>query len=223
MKIKLNDTTRDYSAREVASLKQKGYRFYFSIKMGVYVPAQIQIHENGEVRDTDVSELVRRRARGEKFLKVKGRPVYALTDADTYSAIMRPIWSEDKKEARRLHCIYEGKACCNGRDCDNCTQPVYRMKSLERAMEINDLELHDAEACDGADAAEIMIGKERNNELYRAIEELDDVDLKILLLTAAGKSERDIAEALGFRSKESIRKRKKKFLPRLQKQLEKFL
>ena len=130
---------------------------------------------------------------------------------------MRPIWREDKREKRDLRCIYKNKACCNGRDCDSCTAPIYLLKSLERAIETNDPELPIIE-----DVADSHIRTERNIELYKAIGELDSKDLKILILTAAGRSERAIAESLGFRSKESVRKRKAKFLPKLQKRLKNF-
>ena len=149
MKIKLNGIIKDYTSDEVNELHRRGYRFRFSKKEGVNVPVPIVINEDGINRDTAVDELVRRKEAGEKFLKVKGQSVYAPIDAQKYTAIMRPIWREDKREKRNFHCIF-------------------------------------------------------------------------LLLTAAGRSERAIAESLGFRSKESVRKRKAKFLPKLQKRLKNF-
>ena len=177
----------------------------------------IQIHENGTSRKTSLQELVRRRAAGEKFLKVKGKPVYVLTDADKYTAIMRPIWREDKREKRSLECIHKGKPCCAGRDCDGCTFVEYATDSIERIQE-----------CGGSLAAagdtEAMFCR---NLLYRelaeALRELDETDAKILRMTADGASEREIAAALGFKSKTSVVKRKEKMLPRLQKRLENFL
>ena len=217
MKIKLNGIIKDYTSDEVNELHRRGYRFRFSKKEGVNVPVPIVINEDGINRDTAVDELVRRKEAGEKFLKVKGQSVYAPIDAQKYTAIMRPIWREDKRERRNFHCIYKNKACCKGRDCDSCTNPVYLLKSLERALETNDPELPVIE-----DVADSHIRTERDIELYKAIGELDPKDLKILLLTAAGRSERAIAESLGFRSKESVRKRKAKFLPKLQKRLKNF-
>ena len=217
MKINLNGITKDYTLQEVAALKKQGYRFILSKKLGVYVPAPVKIHENGETRDTDVGELVRRRAGGEKFLKAKGQPIYAPTDPQKYTAIMRPIWREDKREKRSFHCIYRGKPCCADRDCESCTHPVYLMKSLERAMEVNDPEIPVL-----PDVADLNIQGERNRKLYEVIGELDPIDLKILLCTAAGMSERAVATAIGFKSKESVRKRKNKFLPQLQKKLEEY-
>ena len=217
MKIKLNGIIKDYTSDEVNELRRRGYRFHFSQKQGVNVPVPIVINENGVSRDTTVDELVRRKETGEKFLKVKGQSVYAPIDPQKYTAIMRPIWREDKREKRYLQCIYKNKACCNGRDCNSCTSPVYLLKSLERAMETNDPELPVIE-----DVADSHIRAERDIELYKAIGELDPKDLKILLLMAAGWPERAIAESLGFRSKESVRKRKAKFLPKLQKRLKNF-
>jgi len=218
MKIKLNGIIKDYSAQEVKVLQHQGHRFQFSKKMGVYVPAPIQIHENGRFRDTGMDELVRRKAAGEKFLKASGRAIYAPVDVDQYSAVMRPIWREDKREKRGQHCIYEGKPCCANRSCDGCSHPVYRTISLERAVELNDpaLPVHE-------DVTETVSCRERNRKLYEALGELDPIDHEILVRRAAGESERAIATAVGFKSKESIRKRMNKFMPGLQAQLKDFM
>ena len=164
MKIQLNGIIKDYSAQEVKALQQQGHRFQLSKKLGVYVPVPIQIHENGGTRDTGMDELVRRKATGEKFLKASGQAIYALVDTEQYSAVMRPIWREDKREKREQHCIYEGKPCCANRSCDGCSHPVYRTISLERAVELNDpaLPVHE-------DAGETVSCRERNRKLYDAI------------------------------------------------------
>ena len=218
MKIQLNGIIKDYSAQEVKVLQQQGHRFQFSKKLGVYVPVPIQIHENGRIRDTGMDELVQRKAAGEKFLKVSGQTIYALVNAEQYSAIMRPIWREDKREKRGQHCIYEGKPCCANRSCDGCSHPVYRTISLERAVEVNDpvLPVHE-------DVADTAAREERNRRLYEALSKLDPIDHEILIRRAAGQSEREIAAAVGFKSKESVRKRMKKFMPRLQAQLKDFM
>lgn len=214
MKIQLNGIIKDYSAQEVKVLQQQGHRFQFSKKLGVYVPVPIQIHENGRIRDTGMDELVQRKAAGEKFLKVSGQTIYALVNAEQYSAIMRPIWREDKREKRGQHCIYEGKPCCANRSCDGCSHPVYRTISLERAVEVNDPEIPVHE-----DVADTASREERSRRLYEALGELDPIDYEILVRRAAGESERAIAAAVGFKSKESIRKRMNKFMPGLQAQL----
>ena len=218
MKIQLNGIIKDYSVQEVKVLQQQGHRFQFSKKLGVYVPVPIQIHENGRIRDTGMDELVQRKAAGEKFLKVLGQTIYALVNAEQYSAIMRPIWREDKREKRGQYCIYEGKPCCANRSCDGCSHPVYRTISLERAVEVNDpaLPVHE-------DVADTAAREERNRRLYEAIAKLDPIDHEILIRRAAGQSEREIAAAVGFKSKESVRKRMKKFMPGLQEQLEDIL
>ena len=84
-------------------------------------------------------------------------------------------------------------------------------------MEVNDPEIPVL-----PDVADLNIQGERNRRLYEVIGELDPIDLKILLCTAAGMSERAVATAVGFKSKESVRKRKNKFLPQLQKKLEEY-
>ena len=218
MQIQLNGIIKDYSAQEVKVLQQQGHRFQFSKKLGVYVPVPIQIHENGRIRDTGMDELVQRKAAGEKFLKVSGQTIYALVNAEQYSAVMRPIWREDKREKRGQHCIYEGKPCCANRSCDGCSHPVYRTISLERAVEVNDPEIPVHE-----DVAETVSCRERNRRLYEVLSELDPIDYEILVRKAAGESERTIAAAVGFKSKESIRKRMNKFMPRLQAQLKDFM
>ena len=218
MKIQLNNIIKDYSAQEVKVLQQQGHRFQISRKLGVHVPVPIQIHENGRFRDTGMDELVQRKATGEKFLKASERAIYAPVDAEQYSAVMRPIWREDKREKRGQHCIYEGKPCCANRSCDGCSHPVYRTISLERAVELNDpaLPVHE-------DVTETVSCRERNHKLYEALGELDPIDHEILIRRAAGESERAIAAAVGFKSKESIRKRMKKFMPGLQERLEDIL
>lgn len=218
MKIQLNGIIKDYSAQEVKALQQQGHRFQLSKKLGVYVPAPIQIHENGRFRDTGMDELVRRKAAGEKFLKASERAIYAHVDAEQYSAVMRPIWREDKREKRSYHCIYEGKPCCANRSCDGCSHPVYRTISLERAVEVNDPEIPVHE-----DVADTAAREERSRRLYEALGELDPIDYEILVRKAAGESERTIAAAVGFKSKESIRKRMNKFMPGLQAQLKDFM
>lgn len=218
MKIQLNGIIKEYSSQEVKALQQQGHRFRFSKRMGVYVPVSIQIHENEESRDTGIDELVRRKTAGEKFFKATGQPIYALVDSEQYSAVMRPIWREDKQEKRSLHCVYEGKPCCAERDCESCTHPVYRKESLERAVEINDPRLPTHE-----DVAETVSRRERNRRLCEALDELDPIDREILILRAAEQSEREIAAAVGFKSKESVRKRMKKFMPGLKEQFKDFL
>ena len=218
MKIQLNGIIKDYSAQEVKALQQQGHRFQLSKKLGVYVPVPIQIHENGGTRDTGMDELVRRKATGEKFLKASGQAIYAPVNTEQYSAVMRPIWREDKREKREQHCMYEGKPCCANRSCDGCSHPVYRTISLERAVELNDpaLPVHE-------DVTETVSCRERNRKLYEALGELDPIDHEILVRRAAGESERAIATAVGFKSKESIRKRMNKFMPGLQAQLKDFM
>ena len=218
MKIQLNGIIKDYSAQEVKALQQQGHRFQLSKKLGVYVPVPIQIHENGGTRDTGMDELVRRKATGEKFLKASGQAIYAPVDTEQYSVVMRPIWREDKREKREQHCIYEGKPCCANRSCDGCSHPVYRTISLERAVEVNDPEIPVHE-----DVADTAAREERSRRLYEALGELDPIDHEILVRRAAGESERAIATAVGFKSKESIRKRMNKFMPGLQAQLKDFM
>lgn len=177
----------------------------------------IQIHENGTSRATTMDELIRRRAAGEKFLKVKGKPIYALTEPDKHTEIMRPIWREDKREKRSQECIHKGKPYCEGRNCDGCTSIEYATDSIERLHECGGL-VPTVEAAETTYCRNLLY-----RELAEAMHELDETDAKILQMTADRVPEREIAAALGFKSKNSIVKRRDKMLPQLQKRLESFL
>ena len=89
---------------------------------------------------------------------------------------------------------------------------------MEREVEVNDTALPVHE-----DVADTAAREERNRRLYEAIAKLDPIDHEILIRRAAGQSEREIAAAVGFKSKESVRKRMKKFMPGLQAQLKDFM
>ena len=85
-------------------------------------------------------------------------------------------------------------------------------------MELNDpaLPVHE-------DVTETASREERSRRLYDALAKLDPIDHEILIRRAAGQSERAIADAVGFKSKESVRKRMKKFMPGLREQLKDFM
>ena len=85
------------------------------------------------------------------------------------------------------------------------------------------MELNDPEIPVHEDAADTVSRRERNRRLYEALSELAPIDYEILVRKAAGESERAIATAVGFKSKESIRKRMNKFMPGLQAQLKDFM
>ncbi len=182
-----------------------------------YLAEPIKINEDGVSRETTMEELVKRREAGERFLKVEGRPIYARIEADKYEQIMRPLWKENKQAKRRLACIYENKPYCKGKDCDSCEHPVYAEESIDRLDGLGGIGLPST-----ADAAEVSEHKEKYTALYNAVGELDPTDWKILLMKAEDKSEREIAEALGYRSKTSIVKRLEHMIPQLREKLKNY-
>lgn len=218
MKILLNSTIKDYTTREVNALLRRGFKFTYSPSLDAYVSQSIKIDENGESRATTFDELAIRRENGECFLKVEGKPIYASVDAEKYREIMRPIWREDRRIKREWDCLYKDKRkSCPLQDCDKCLHKIYEKESVNFMMDNGGQELSTS-----ADVADEIAQEQGYDEMYKAVRRLDPTDLKILLLKADGKTERDIAEILGFKSKSSVQKRMAKALPPLREHLKKF-
>lgn len=213
MKIKIDGLIKDCTVKEVKNLAQHGYRSHCS-KDGIYEPSLISIWEKGNLRQTDFAELACRRKAGEKFLKVEQQSTYVTVKTEMYYEIMDPIWRERKQDQRSKECIYKGKSSCKNQQCESCTRPSYLIKSLEQAEAMHDYSIPANE-----DVSSYIIRKELRTILWRILGVLSPIDRIIVQETAAGKSERYIAKILGFKSKESIRKRKKKIFPKLQKEL----
>ena len=219
MKILLNLTIKDYTTREVNDLLRRGYQFDYSPSLEAYVPKPIKIHEDGKSRRTTLEELINRRENGECFLKVAGKPIYAPVEAEKYTRLMRPIWREDRREKREWDCLYKDKTkSCPYQACDDCPHKVYAKESVNFLMDrkIEELPTQD-------DVADTFTRQRAYEEMYKAVRNLDPVDLKILLMKADGKTEREIARKLKFKSKTSVQKRMAKALPPLREHLEKFL
>lgn len=218
MKILLNGQINDYTTQEVNSLLHRGFKFDYAPNLKAYIPKPIKIHENGESRNTTMEELITRRENGEFFLKVAGKPIYAPVDAEKYQKIMRPIWREDRREKREWDCLYKDKRkSCPLQECEKCPHRIYAKESVNFLMENGGKELP---LCD--DVADEIVREKGYEEMYNAVRSLDPIDLKILLLKADGKTEREIAVILGFKSKTSVQKRLAKALPPLREHLEKF-
>lgn len=219
MKILVNGQISDKTTQEVNALLRRGYQFDYSPNLEAYVPKPIKIHENGESRNTTVEELVLRRKHGECFLKVAGKPIYAPVEAEKYTQLMCPIWREDRREKREWDCLYKGnRTSCPCQECDGCPHKVYAKESVNFLI---DKKSEDLPSCD--DVADTFDRKKAYEEMYKAVRNLDPVDLQILLMKADGKTEREIAKKLKFKSKTSVQKRMAKALPPLREHLEKFL
>ena len=218
MKILLNGKISEKNTKEVNALLRRGFRFTYSPTLDAYVSQTIKIHENGESRITTFDELALRRDNGECFLKVAGKPIYAPVDADKYQKIMRPIWREEQRVKREWDCLYkDNRKSCPIQDCDKCPHKIYTKESVDFVMENGGQELPTRD-----DVADEFVREQGYEEMYRAVRNLDPIDLKILLLKAEGKSEREIARMLGFKSKSSVQKRLAKALPPLREHLENF-
>ena len=218
MKILFNGKISEKNTKDINALLRRGFRFTYSPTLDAYVSQTIKIHENGESRVTKFDEHALRRDNGECFLKVAGKPIYAPVDADKYQKIMRPIWREERRVKREWDCLYkDNKKSCPIQDCDCCVHKVYEKESVDFMMDNGGQELP---TCD--DVADDFVREQGYEEMYKAVRNLDPIDLKILLLKADGKSEREIATKLGFKSKTSVQKHMAKALPPLWEHLENF-
>ncbi len=219
MKILLNGQINEYTTREVNDLLRRGYQFDYSPSIEAYIPKPVKIHENGESRHTTLEELINRRENGECFLKVAGKPIYAPVEAEKYTRLMRPIWREDRREKREWDCIYKDKTqSCPYQVCDECPHRVYMKESVNFLVDRKSENLPTQD-----DVADTFARKKAYDEMYRVVRNLDPVDLQILLMKADGKTEREIAKKLNFKSKTSVQKRMAKVLPPLREHLKKFL
>nr|DAT66310.1 MAG TPA: ECF RNA polymerase sigma factor-anti-sigma complex, zinc binding motif.6A [Caudoviricetes sp.] len=129
-----------------------------------------------------------------------------------YAAIMRPMWSEQKQEARtKYQCIYKGdKKVCN-QDCDHCTQLVFR----ESCIDFMEEDVLISEPLETTYIKKLLI-----ETLIIEVNKLAPMDQLLLKLIGEAVSEREIARIMGGRSKTAIHKRKEKLFVMLRKKLE---
>lgn len=170
----------------------------------------VKIYDNGVIREISVEEFNTQKKNGEKFVKPEGTDFYVPVSNEIYSEIMRPIWRENQRVKRSLECIHKNK-CISG-NCDSCTKHEYFSDSLEFVMENGGIDLPNSES-----AEEIFCRKLFFRELNEALSGFDEVDKKIFEMILDDKSERAMAEQLGFKSKNSVKKRREKLLKKFEK------
>jgi len=139
---------------------------------------------------------------------------------ESYRAYKRPAWAERKRIEREKRCVISngrgGTKRCTG-DCSKCDkQRTGSVLSLDKFAEDG------FDVADTIDISELVADKLLFEELYAALEELDPENRRIMKLYAVGKSEREIADAIGL-SQKSINNRKKKLFALLQKRLKDFI
>jgi RNA polymerase sigma factor (sigma-70 family) len=139
---------------------------------------------------------------------------------EVYQAYTRPVWAERKRKEREKRCVIS-----NGRgrtkrctvDCSKCDkQRTGSVLSMDKFIE------EGFEIAEHIDLAEIVADKLLFEELYKALDELDPDNRRIMELFSIGKSEREIATAIGL-SQKTINKRKPKLFAQLQKRLKDFI
>lgn len=170
----------------------------------------VKIYDNGVIYEISAEEFNMQKKNGEKFVKLEGTNFYVPVNNKIYQEYMRPIWRDSKREERSLECIHK-KYCAFG-NCDSCTKHEYFFDSLEFVMENGGIGLPNSES-----AEETFCRKMFFRELNETLNDFDEVDMKIFEMILDGKSERAMAEQLGFKSKNSVRKRKEKLLKKIEK------
>jgi len=130
------------------------------------------------------------------WTKIGNRRVRVIKVAVTeeqYSEYMRPLWREDKRQQRQ--------------------EP---MVSLDKMYEETEYEAADTSDLELDVMKQIMI-----DELYKAIDELQEIDRTIMGMYSNNHSEAEIGQAIGM-SQKGVNKRKHKILLKLKTRLQYF-
>jgi len=153
-----------------------------------------------------------------RYIHINGKQI-TVTE-ESYRAYKRPAWAEHKRKEREKRCVISNgkggtKRCTS--DCSKCDkQRTGSVLSLDKFAEDG------FDVADTIDISELVADKLLFKELYKALEELDPENRRIMKLYAVGKSEREIADTIGL-SQKSINNRKKKLFALLQKRLKDFI
>ena len=110
---------------------------------------------------------------------------------EQYYEYMRPLWREDKRQQRQ--------------------EP---MASLDKMYEETEYEAADASDLEADVMKQIMI-----DELYKALEELEEIDRTIMEMYSTNHSEAEIGQAVGM-SQRGVGKRKQRILLKLRTRLQ---
>lgn len=152
----------------------------------------------------------------EFYIKENGERIQV--NEAVYRAYYRPVWAENKREERNKRCrLPDGTRCT--RKCSECT----KMKdggclSLDRLSEDAGFEPQN-----DYDVAAIYEKKELLEKLHKVLDELEEIDRMIVLQFSEGKSNREIAKAVGFNCHKSVSKHLKKALAEIREKMKDFL
>ncbi len=147
---------------------------------------------------------------------------------DVYRAYYRDIWAIRKRaQTHGQCCCPKSKAwICDG-DCGLCeyrsTGDMYSMDYVKYDEDGNEKALYDELRDDSPDAQSIAEDKELLAALHEKLLELDPDGRRICELLMAGKTERDIASAMGFASQSSVSHRKRKAFDQLRTLLHEYI
>lgn len=150
-------------------------------------------------------------------LEIDGQQIHVTRDV--YLAYKRPAWAERKRKEREKRCVISNgrvgtKRCTE--DCSKCNkQRTGSILSLDKLTEDG------FEVSEPIDLAELVADKLLLEDLYRALEELDPDNRRIMELFSIGMTEREIAAEIG-KSQKAINKRKTKLFAQLQERLKDF-
>ena len=135
---------------------------------------------------------------GRKTIRAYEIPV----SQELYSELMRPLWKEDKREERKCK-YFESKGISE--------------VSVEYIEEEYELDIEDK----SKSTEDQIINVELVTALYDALNMLEELDKKIMVLFSMGKSETQIASEVGL-SQKGVNKRKHKAFSKLKDLLKSF-
>ena len=149
-------------------------------------------------------------------------------DDEIYHEYYRPIWAHRKKMQSHGRCACpKGKSWVCDADCGRCSFSAGGdMRSLD--FECTDGEggaytLAETLADESPDAQAIIEDRELLDALFRKLDDLDPEGRRICELLLEDKSEREIAQEMGFASQSSVSHRKKNAFEKLRDSLSDFI
>ncbi len=149
----------------------------------------------------------------QRYIEIEGQQI-SVTE-EVYRAYKRPMWTEHKRKEREKRCRKENRTRCT-EDCSKCdNQRTGNVLSLDKFTS------EGFEVTDSVDLAELVADRLILEQLYIALDELDPDNRRIMQLFSLGKSEREIADAIGL-SQKAINKRKAKLFTQLWQRLKDF-
>lgn len=143
-------------------------------------------------------------------------------DEQVYREYQNPIDAHRKKMQYHARCVCPRSRIwlCDG-DCGTCEfcrcgDLVY----LDVPLSEGSWTMSDLIADEASDIEAIIQDRERLQILFQKLDELDPEGRRICELIAEGMSEREIADAMGFKNQSSVNYRKKRVLETLREKLD---